>query len=1834
MDKENISWKLIDKYFKENPNCLVSHHLESFNDFFRNGIKRIFYENNPIRFIEREEETEQGKRNECLLYLGGKEGNRIYYGKPVIYDDNNSHYMYPNEARLRNMTYGITIHYDVDIDFIYYIGDEKKTHSMTLNKIYLGRFPIMLQSELCILNKMSGEVRFNAGECRNDYGGYFIIDGKEKVVIPQEKFADNMLYIRAYGEDDIYSYSAEIRSVSEDSSKPIRTTSVKIVAPSPRLTNGQIVVAVPNVKKPVPLFILMRALGVISDKDIIKTCLLDLDKNESMIDLFIPCVHDANKVFTQKTALEFIKELTKRGTVSSVIEILSDFFLPHVGELNFLDKAYFVGYMVYRLLKVYTKEAKPTDRDNFRFKRIELSGTLIYDLFREYYLIQKKDITRKIDEEYYYHKGSYKEDETLSRKEKQDLKKKAQMKEKTEDNKYKDNFIGLIESNVKSFFKDRIVEQGFKKAFKGNWGSEAHTKRLGAVQDLNRLSWYTFISHLRKINLPLDSSAKVVGPRLLNSSQWGFIDPIDTPDGGNIGLHKHLSISTYITSGSSAYPLIRWIRANTPLRLVLECESRQLVNSSKVFVNGSWIGVTDTPFELVNLLKLYRRNGILPVYTSLSFDIEHNEVTIYTDAGRLTRPIYYIENQKISYQREMVKELFEKGRISWEQIISGFMKKGDEKFNTKNNMLYEIKTLYPDIGTSKEEVFIKLKKNESVVDYIDTAEEEAALIAITPDDLNKNKYYTHMEIDPSLILGVMSNLIIYPENNPVTRNSFSCGQSKQAVSVYHSNYQMRIDKMGVVLNYGQVPLVKSRYLEYINKEEQPYGVNAIVAIMCYTGYNVEDAILINEGSILRGMFRTTYYSMYEAREESSKVSGMNNSKFANIEKNNVIGKKKGYDYSFLDNYGLIQENAELNDKMILIGKINSNLENKEVWIDDSVKPKKGQLGYVDKSFITLGEEGFNVAKVRLREERIPAIGDKMACALPTQQVLTNEGWIEIQNIDITKHKVATLDINGNMCYEYPTNKFIYDHNGKMYSVKNKQVEVICTLNHKLYVKRRENNGIKKDYELIEAQNVVGKMVRFEKSMKNVYPDVEWMELGDKKYKMDDWLQLLGMFISDGSVNNRAVVISAHKQRKVDFNTDILTKLGIEFYHDSYNGYFAINMGKNREIYEELNQYSLGALNKFLPDYVWKLSQRQCIILLDALMEGDGHTYSDGFSRYGTISLRLANDICRLSVHCGFSGITKIAAEPGDNPHMIEGSGKNKDKFHLIESKNTYYKISIIRKQNQPYINKKVNDSNKEEIIDYEGKVYCIEMPSSHLYYMRENNFAPSMLIGNSRAGQKGTIGLIIPEANMPFLEDGTRPDLIINPHALPSRMTIGQIVESMFGIACTSYGGFGDCTAFQVKGSNYSTYGPMLTKAGFNHTGNHIMYDGMTGEQIQANIYMGPTYYMRLKHMVKDKINYRARGPNQQLTRQPVQGRANDGGLRIGEMERDGVCAHGLAYFLNESFLVRGDEYYMAVCNKTGAIAIYNEEKNLFMSPYADGPINFHANPDGTMNIKNLTKFGRSFSLLRIPYSFKLLIQELQVMNIQMRIITDENVDQLLSMSYSNNINKLLHNKQERTTENMDKLIRDFAKHMMTMQTNTQEINEISTPIQEIDTGFRLEIPGEINIGSKVNVIKGVFAGEIGKVIRSEGNYYEIELSGGMKVYLKKEDIELLSPDSTTTSYDDRMYDSQQESTIPYAPESQEGSIPYAPESFASQEGSIPYAPESSAYTGSPISNQNIIYEQSEKVPDILEVPENPEEAKEEIKVEENIPSESGEKKVIEVENSTSSSNEIKKINI
>ena len=309
----------------------------------------------------------------------------------------------------------------------------------TLKKMYLGKFPIMVQSNFCILNGLPKEVRYNMGECNNDLGGYFIIDGKEKTVVSQEKFGDNMLYVRKLIKDDMeendtdleYLYSAIIKSISENISKPRRTLSVNIVAPSTisgtEYSNKNIVVNIPNVRKPVPLFIVFRALGFLSDKEIISMCVLDIEKYDSLVDLFIPSIHDASTIFTQAAAINYIALLTKGKTTSYAMEVLADYLLPHVGEMNFKQKAYYLGYIVFKLLNVYTGVEAPTDRDNFKYKRIELVGSLMYDLFREYYIIQQRQIQKSFEEKIRYNKEEY----TI----------------------YDNNLIGLIQDNYKEVFK-------------------------------------------------------------------------------------------------------------------------------------------------------------------------------------------------------------------------------------------------------------------------------------------------------------------------------------------------------------------------------------------------------------------------------------------------------------------------------------------------------------------------------------------------------------------------------------------------------------------------------------------------------------------------------------------------------------------------------------------------------------------------------------------------------------------------------------------------------------------------------------------------------------------------------------------------------------------------------------------------------------------------------------------------------------------------------------------------------------------------------------------------------------------------------------------------------------------------------------------------------------------------------------------------------------------------------------------------------------------------------------------------------------------------------------
>jgi DNA-directed RNA polymerase II subunit RPB2 len=260
--------------------------------------------------------------------------------------------------------------------------------------------------------------------------------------------------------------------------------------------------------------------------------------------------------------------------------------------------------------------------------------------------------------------------------------------------------------------------------------------------------------------------------------------------------------------------------------------------------------------------------------------------------------------------------------------------------------------------------------------------------------------------------------------------------------------------------------------------------------------------------------------------------------------------------------------------------------------------------------------------------------------------------------------------------------------------------------------------------------------------------------------------------------------------------------------------------------------------------------------------------------------------------------------------------------------------------------------------------------------MREDENSPPMIVGNSsRHGQKGTCGNIIPECDMPFTREGLRPDIIINPHAIPSRMTIGQLKETLLGKVLLELGMFGDGTSFGEL--NINTIIHQLQKLNYESYGNEIMYDGLTGQQMETSIFIGPVFYQRLKHMVNDKVHSRATGPMVNLTRQPMEGRSRAGGLRVGEMERDVLLSHGASRFCHERLFEVSDKYSVNVCKKCGMIAVYNDGKHN----------QFHSKANFVIHECRTCGNKTDFAKVNIPYANKLLFQELQTINVVPRII-------------------------------------------------------------------------------------------------------------------------------------------------------------------------------------------------------------------------------------------------------
>ena len=504
------------------------------------------------------------------------------------------------------------------------------------------------------------------------------------------------------------------------------------------------------------------------------------------------------------------------------------------------------------------------------------------------------------------------------------------------------------------------------------------------------------------------------------------------------------------------------------------------------------------------------------------------------------------------------------------------------------------------------------------------------------------------------------------------------------------------------------------------------------------------------------------------------------------------------------------------------------------------------------------------------------------------------------------YKVASLMDDGEtMAYTKPLEVMSYDFKGNMYKVESNQVDLLVTPNHRMYVGNRDGENF--DFKL--AEEAYGKRWTYKKNIENYIPSVEGRpaelsyinsageteavpqafilkgdaKLADISVPINDWLLLFGIWIAEGcTLRSWGVSIAAHKQRVKDTLTIVCQNIGFDINKhkddkdDDVRNAWCLT---NKNLVHYIKPLSVGSINKSLPEWTWYLFPEQCRTLINGMMLGDGHTMANGTRRYDTSSSRLANDFQRLCLHAGYSTNISIKYLAG-HESIVKKEGREGE---IIKSTVDAYRLTIIESQNTPKVNKnitKTGENRHDSWQEYDGKVYCCRVEGPGAIYVRRNSVP--IWSGNSRHGQKGTMGMILNPEDMPQTASGIVPDIIINPHAIPSRMTIAQLMETLLSkIGCMT-GCLGDGSPFNAT-TVEDLAAILRDKYGMEPHGNEIMYNGYTGRMMETSIFVGPCYYQRLRHCAADKQHSRASGPLVMLTRQPAEGRARDGGLRFGK---------------------------------------------------------------------------------------------------------------------------------------------------------------------------------------------------------------------------------------------------------------------------------------------------------------------------------------------------------------
>lgn len=857
------TWPVVEAFLKEKG--LVRQHLDSYNHFIEHGLQEVI--------------DEVGGIDLDIEGIDVKFG-RIRLEEPIVTEADGSHTkVWPNEARLRNLGYMAAMKLEMSL--------VKDGRVLPPEEVYIGDFPVMLKSKICRLYGLSDDELIKAGEDPLDPGGYFIINGSERVVVAQEDLASNCILVEK--DERVGTEVAKVFSTHRG---------FRAFVVVERKRDGLLRVSFPAIPGQVPLVILMKALGLQRDKDVVRAVSDDLEIARELYE----SLREAAEIKTQNDALDYVGKRVAIGQpphyrLQRAQEVLDKYLLPHLGTTaaDRLTKAYFLGRMAELVIELALGKREPDDKDHYANKRLKLAGDLLENIFRIAFLSLVKDIKYQLE--------------------------RAHTRGKEPD----------LATAVRA---DVLVERIRHALATGNWPGG----RTGVSQLLDRTNYIAAVSHLRRVVSPLSRSQPHFEARDLHSTHFGRICPSETPEGPNCGLVKNLAITAEISVGTEEAKVERILEKLGVKKILRISEKKE---KAAVYINGRLVGVADDGKLLADELRKLRRGGKLDEQINVAYREDTDEVRINTDAGRIRRPLVVVEKGRSLLTEDVVEKLKE-GELRWGDLV----KRG-------------------------------------CVEYLDADEEENAYVAVYEGELTPE--HTHLELHPLAILGISAALVPYAEHNQSPRNTYGANMARQALGLTCTNIHNRMDTRGHFMHYPQVPIIKTKIMDLVGFDKRPAGQNLVVAIATYGGYNMEDAVIVNKSSVDRGMGRTTFYRTYEA-EEIRYPSGQ-------VDKFEIPSEEiRGYaDSSFYRNLGedgIIEPEVEVRGEDVLIGKTSPPRFLEEIdefgiattheRRESSIRVRPSEVGISDAVLETVTLDGTRFVRVRVRDQRIPEIGDKFA----------------------------------------------------------------------------------------------------------------------------------------------------------------------------------------------------------------------------------------------------------------------------------------------------------------------------------------------------------------------------------------------------------------------------------------------------------------------------------------------------------------------------------------------------------------------------------------------------------------------------------------------------------------------------------------------------------------------------------------------------------------------------------------------------------------------------------------------------------------------------------------